>query len=173
MPSECVRFEIRPRAIGLGTKPSSSIAASTRSRVASAILTLAGLSTVVAGGAAAHRAGTTLTIWCWTGADGPLKSVDAGFAKAHPDIELNYVELKPADVYQKLQLTAAAGGGGPDVSCVEDAHLAQFTKLGILADVTKQAAPYRKQIQAYKWTQQTLKGHVYAFPWDAGPMALF
>src|SRR5438034_335141 len=107
MPSEGVRFEIRPRAIGLGTKPSSPTPAP--------ILTLAGLSTVVAGGAAAHRAATTLTIWCWTGADGPLKSVDAGFAKAHPDIELNYVELKPADVYQKLQLAAAAGGGGPDV----------------------------------------------------------
>ena len=38
MPSECVRFEIRPRAIGLGTKPSSPIAASTRCRVASATL---------------------------------------------------------------------------------------------------------------------------------------
>jgi lactose/L-arabinose transport system substrate-binding protein len=59
------------------------------------------------------------------------------------------------------------------VSCIEDSHLAQFTKLGILADITKQAAPYKKQIQAYKWTQETLNGHVYAFPWDAGPMGLF
>jgi lactose/L-arabinose transport system substrate-binding protein len=128
---------------------------------------------VVAGGAAAHRSATTLTIWCWTGADGPLQSVDTGFAQAHPDIQLNYVELKPADVYQKLQLAAAAGSGFPDVACIEDSHLAQFTKLGILADITKQAAPYRKQIEAYKWTQATLNGRTYAFPWDAGPMALF
>jgi lactose/L-arabinose transport system substrate-binding protein len=138
-----------------------------------AILTLAALSAVVAGSAAAHRSTTTLTIWCWTGADGPLKSVDAGFAKANPDVQLNYVELKPADVYQKLQLAAAAGSGFPDVSCIEDSHLAQFTKLGILADLTKQIAPYRNKIEPYKWTQATLNGHVYAFPWDAGPMALF
>ena len=111
------------------------------------VLALGATIAVVAGGAAAHRSATTLTIWCWTGADGPLKSVDDGFAKAHPDIQLNYVELKPADVYQKLQLAAAAGGGFPDVSCVEDSHLAQFTKLGILADITKQAASYRKLIE--------------------------
>lgn len=137
------------------------------------VLALGATIAVVAGGAAAHRSATTLTIWCWTGADGPLKSVDDGFAKAHPDIQLNYVELKPADVYQKLQLAAAAGGGFPDVSCVEDSHLAQFTKLGILADITKQAASYRKLIEPYKWTQAVLNGRVYAFPWDSGPMALF
>jgi lactose/L-arabinose transport system substrate-binding protein len=142
------------------------------SRVAVAVTALAALLVLAAGANAARRA-TTLTIWCWTPSDDALKTADAGFTKAHPDITLNYVQIKPQDVYQKLQLDAAAGGGFPDVSCIEDSHLAQFTKLGILADITKQAAPYKKQIQAYKWTQQTLNGHVYAFPWDAGPMGLF
>ncbi len=140
---------------------------------AAAVVALAALVAVVAGGATAHRAATTLTIWCWTPSDDALKTGDAGFTKAHPDIQLNYVQLKPQDVYQKLQLDAAAGSGFPDVSCIEDSHLAQFTKLGILADITKQAAPYRTQVQAYKWTQATLNGRIYAFPWDAGPMALF
>lgn len=134
---------------------------------------LAAALTAATGASAAHRAGTTLTIWCWTPSDDALKTADAGFTKAHPDITLNYVQIKPQDVYQKLQLDAAAGSGFPDVSCIEDSHLAQFAKLGILADITKQAAPYKKQIQAYKWTQATLNGRVYAFPWDAGPMALF
>ena len=142
------------------------------SRVAVAVTALAALLVLAAGANAAHRT-TTLTVWCWTPSDDALKTADAGFTKAHPDITLNYVQIKPQDVYQKLQLDAAAGSGFPDVSCIEDSHLAQFTKLGILADITKQAAPYKKQIQAYKWTQQTLKGHVYAFPWDAGPMGLF
>jgi lactose/L-arabinose transport system substrate-binding protein len=141
------------------------------SRVAVAVTVLAVL-VLAAGANAAHRT-TTLTVWCWTPSDDALKTADAGFTKAHPDITLNYVQIKPQDVYQKLQLDAAAGSGFPDVSCIEDSHLAQFTKLGILADITKQAAPYKKQIQAYKWTQQTLNGHVYAFPWDAGPMGLF
>ena len=139
---------------------------------AAAVVALAALVAVVAGGATAHRAATTLTIWCWTPSDDALKTGDAGFTKAHPDIQLNYVQLKPQDVYQKLQLDAAAGSGFPDVSCIEDSHLAQFTKLGILADITKQAAPYHTQVQAYKWTQATLNGRIYAFPWDAGPMAL-
>jgi lactose/L-arabinose transport system substrate-binding protein len=142
------------------------------SRVAVAVTALAALLVLAAGANAAHRT-TTLTVWCWTPSDDALKTADAGFAKAHPDITLNYVQIKPQDVYQKLQLDAAAGSGFPDVSCIEDSHLAQFTKLGILADITKQAAPYKKQIQAYKWTQETLNGHVYAFPWDAGPMGLF
>jgi lactose/L-arabinose transport system substrate-binding protein len=141
-------------------------------RVAVAAAALAALFVLAAGANAAHRT-TTLTVWCWTPSDDALKSADAGFTKAHPDITLNYVQIKPQDVYQKLQLDAAAGSGFPDVSCIEDSHLAQFAKLGILADITKQAAPYKKQIQAYKWTQGTLNGHVYAFPWDAGPMALF
>jgi lactose/L-arabinose transport system substrate-binding protein len=141
------------------------------SRVAVAVTALAVL-VLAAGANAAHRT-TTLTVWCWTPSDDALKTADAGFTKAHPDITLNYVQIKPQDVYQKLQLDAAAGSGFPDVSCIEDSHLAQFTKLGILADITKQAAPYKKQIQAYKWTQETLNGHVYAFPWDAGPMGLF
>ena len=142
------------------------------SRVAAAVTVLAALLVLATGANAAHRT-TTLTVWCWTPSDDALKGADAGFTKAHPDITLNYVQIKPQDVYQKLQLDAAAGSGFPDVSCVEDSHLAQFTKLGILADITKQAAPYKKQIQAYKWTQQTMNGHVYAFPWDAGPMGLF
>jgi lactose/L-arabinose transport system substrate-binding protein len=142
-------------------------------RAAVAVSALALLLVTAAGAGAAHRAGTTLTVWCWTPSDDALKTADAGFTKAHPDITLNYVQIKPQDVYQKLQLDAAAGSGFPDVSCIEDSHLAQFTKLGILADITKQAAPYKNKIQAYKWTQATLNGHIYAFPWDAGPMALF
>ena len=140
---------------------------------AAAVVAIGAVSGLAATGAAAHRATTTLTVWCWTPSDAALKTADAGFTKAHPDITLNYVQITPQDVYQKLQLDAAAGSGFPDVSCIEDSHLAQFTKLGILADVTTEAAPYKKQIQAYKWTQETLNGHVYAFPWDAGPMALF
>lgn len=140
---------------------------------AAALAAAAAVVGIAATAATAKRATTTLTIWCWTPSDAALKTADAGFLKANPDIQLNYVQIKPQDVYQKLQLDAAAGSGFPDVSCIEDSHLAQFTKLGILADITAQAAPYKKQIQAYKWTQETLNGHVYAFPWDAGPMALF
>jgi len=126
-----------------------------------------------AGATAAHRDTTTLTIWCWTPTDDALKSADAGFERAHPGIELKYVQIKPADVYQKLQLAAAAGSGFPDVSCIEDSHLAQFVKLGILADMTSRVKPYQGKILAYKWQEGSANGKVYTMPWDAGPLALF
>jgi lactose/L-arabinose transport system substrate-binding protein len=128
---------------------------------------------VSATAATARRSATTLTVWCWTPSDDALKAEDAGFLKAHPDIQLKYAQIKPQDVYQKLQLNAAAGSGFPDISCIEDSHLAQFTKLGVLQDITAKVKPYRNKIQPYKWTEATLNGHVYAMPWDAGPMALF
>jgi lactose/L-arabinose transport system substrate-binding protein len=115
-----------------------------------------------------------LTIWCWGAARDSLKVVDDGFKRAFPGIELNYVTLQPSDLYQKVQLSVAAGSGFPDVSCLEDSHLSQIVKLGALADITSKAAPYLKSIAApFKWDASRLNGRYYAFPWDAGPVVLF
>jgi lactose/L-arabinose transport system substrate-binding protein len=138
----------------------------------------AGLAAVLVVAAAAagqrHRAVSgTLTVWCWGAARDSLKVVDDGFSKAYPDVKINYVTFQPADLYQKVQLGAAAGAGFPDVSCVEDSHLAQFVKLGVLADITSKVKPYVPKILDYKWQQAQASGHYYAMPWDAGPLALF
>jgi lactose/L-arabinose transport system substrate-binding protein len=115
----------------------------------------------------------TLNIWCWGAARDSLKVVDAGFSKAYPDVKINYITLQPSDLYQKVQLDAAAGSGFPDLSCVEDSHLAQFVKLGVLADITSKVKPYIPKILDYKWQQAAAGGHYFAMPWDAGPLALF
>jgi ABC-type glycerol-3-phosphate transport system substrate-binding protein len=115
----------------------------------------------------------TLTMWCTAAQFDSLKAVDAGFKKKYPDIQLKYVPLQPADLYQKLQLAAAAGSGLPDASCIEDSHLAQFVKLGILADMTSLVKPYVPKILDYKWQQGSANGRIYTMPWDAGPLALF
>jgi len=57
--------------------------------------------------------------------------------------------------------------------CLEDSHLAQFVKLGVLADITSKVKPYVSKILDYKWQQASAGGHYYAMPWDAGPLALF
>jgi lactose/L-arabinose transport system substrate-binding protein len=115
----------------------------------------------------------TLTIWCTQAQFDSLKVVDAGFAKAYPNITLKYVPFQPADLYQKLQLAAAAGSGFPDAVCLEDSHMAQFVKLGVLADMTSLVKPYVPKILDYKWQQGELNGHYYEMAWDAGPLALF
>jgi ABC-type glycerol-3-phosphate transport system substrate-binding protein len=141
----------------------------------SAALTVA-LAATAAAGTARHQRSTisgNLTIWCWGAARDSLKVVDEGFSRTYPDIKLNYVTLNPSDLYQKVQLATAASSGFPDVSCVEDSHLYQFVKLGVLADVTSRVKAYVPKILDYKWQAAEKNGHYYAMPWDAGPVALF
>jgi lactose/L-arabinose transport system substrate-binding protein len=142
--------------------------------LAAAVALLAVLVVAAASAGQRHSAVSgNLTVWCWGAARDSLKVVDTGFAKAYPDVKVNYVTFQPADLYQKVQLGAAAGSGFPDLSCVEDSHLAQFVKLGVLADVTSKVKPYIPKILDYKWQQAQAGGHYYAMPWDAGPLALF
>ena len=115
----------------------------------------------------------TLTIWGWEAALNTLKEVDADFAAAYPKITLEYVAAAPADTYRNLQLAVSAGSGAPDISVVEDSHLAQFVELEALADITEQVAPYVPLMNAYKWQQAQLDGHYYAMPWDSGPVAVY
>jgi ABC-type glycerol-3-phosphate transport system substrate-binding protein len=114
-----------------------------------------------------------LTIWCWEAAADTLKVVDNDFKEAYPNIKLKYVLFEPTDVYRKIQLAVAAGGGFPDVSCIEDSHLAQFVELGALADISNQVAPFVDKMNAYKWNQASKDGRYYAMPWDSGPVAVF
>jgi lactose/L-arabinose transport system substrate-binding protein len=114
-----------------------------------------------------------LTIWCWEAAADTLKVVDDDFKEAYPSIKLKYVLFEPTDVYQKIQLAVAAGGGFPDVSCIEDSHLAQFVELGALADITSQVTPFVDKMNAYKWHQASMDERYFAMPWDSGPVAVF
>jgi lactose/L-arabinose transport system substrate-binding protein len=114
-----------------------------------------------------------LKIWGWEGAIEALQAADAAFQEAYPNVTLEYVKRPPADTYQQLQLSASAGSGGPDVSIIEDSHLAQFVQLGVLADLTDQVAPYVEKMNEYKWHQATADDRIYAMPWDSGPCAVF
>jgi lactose/L-arabinose transport system substrate-binding protein len=114
-----------------------------------------------------------IVVWGWESAVTTLKEVEADFTKAYPNVEVEYVIADPASTYQNLQLAISAGSGGPDVSVIEDSHLAQFVSLGALADVTDQVAPYVPFMNAYKWDAATLDGRQHAMPWDSGPVAVF
>jgi len=115
----------------------------------------------------------TLAIWGWEDSLNGLKVADAAFAQAYPTIALEYVPRPPADTYQQLQLAASAGSGGPDVSLIEDSHLAQFVQLGVLADLTDRVAPYVEKVNDHKWLQARADDRAYAMPWDSGPVAVF
>jgi ABC-type glycerol-3-phosphate transport system substrate-binding protein len=141
--------------------------------VAAVVALLAALVVAVASAGQRHTVSGTVTMWCTQAQFDSLKAVDTGFAKKYPDVQVKYVPFQPADLYQKLQLAAAAGSGLPDAACIEDSHLAQFVKLGILADMTAKVKPYVPKILDYKWQQGEANGRYYTMPWDAGPLAVF
>src|SRR5215211_4531557 len=85
-----------------------------------------------------------VTLWMWKAAHDTLlnSGVLDEFKKEYPDVEVEEVEYAPADVYQKLPLALQAGTGAPDISLVENSHLAQIVSLGGLTDMTQWVTPY-------------------------------
>lgn len=114
-----------------------------------------------------------LVIWGWESAINTLKEVEPDFKKAYPNIAVEYVAQPAADTYRNLQLAISAGSGAPDISVIEDSHLAQFVDLGALSDITEQVTPYVPFMNAYKWQAAQLDGRYYALPWDSGPVAVY
>jgi ABC-type glycerol-3-phosphate transport system substrate-binding protein len=95
------------------------------------------------------------------------------FLAQYPDVQIDYVETSPTDLYQKLPLAISAGTGAPDFACVESSHLAQIVALGGLTDLTAQVQPYVDKMNAYKWSDAMLDGKYYAMPWDSGPVVMY
>jgi len=116
-----------------------------------------------------------VTIWMWKAAHDALTNsgVLDEFKKVQPDVEVEIVEYNPADVYQKLPLALQAGTGAPDISLVENSHLAQIVALGGLTDMTEWVTPYLDKMNAYKWADAKLDDKYYAMPWDSGPVVFY
>jgi len=117
-----------------------------------------------------------LTVWCWKAAwtDSIVKSGGLDTFKAqNPNVEIEYVEISPTDIYQKLPMAISAGTGAPDFACVESSRLAQIVALGGLTDLTTQVQPYVDKMNAYKWSDAMLDGKYYAMPWDSGPVVTY
>lgn len=117
----------------------------------------------------------TLSVWAWKDPIAGLKSVDAAFSKAYPNIKIEYVQKDPAggSIYNAYKLAFSAGSGGPDVALIEDAYLPQFVKLGALADLTVQVRPYVTNLTRAKLQAGSLNNRTYAMPWDIGPVVLY
>jgi lactose/L-arabinose transport system substrate-binding protein len=116
-----------------------------------------------------------ITVWGWPSThDTIVKSgVMDAFNKEYPGIQVEWVEYKPDDVYQKLPLALSAGAGAPDVAVVESSHMLQFIGLGGLADLTDQIKPYVDEMNKYKWYDASKDGKYYAMPWDSGPVVFY
>ena len=134
---------------------------------------LAGASLLAAGVAQAKE----ITIWCWDPNFNVaiMKEAGARYAKTHPDVTFNVVDLAKADVEQKLQTTLASGvtTALPDIVLIEDygaqKYLQSFPEsFAPLSDSIDYAgfAPYKVQLM-------TMNGKVYGMPFDSGVTGLY
>jgi ABC-type glycerol-3-phosphate transport system substrate-binding protein len=116
-----------------------------------------------------------ITVWMWKATEDAIvkPGVVVDFNKEYPDVEVEWVTLNPADVYQKLPLALQAGTGAPDVAYVEDSHLTKYVYLGGLTDLTERVTPYLDKFNAYKWDAGKKDGKYYSMPLDSGPVVLY
>jgi lactose/L-arabinose transport system substrate-binding protein len=129
--------------------------------------------------APAEKPAGEIIVWGWQSAlvdTIEASGVLADFQAEYPDITVEFVVTDPADVYTNLPLAITAGEGLPDVSLVENSHLAQYVHMGGgvgLTDLTDKVTPYIDLMNDYKWTDCTLNGKYYCLPWDSGPVVMY
>lgn len=118
--------------------------------------------------------GKKLVVWGWIYSIDCLKTNMDDFSKAYPDIEVNFRNLAPGQIYLNLPPVLASGVGLPDVVVLEDSHLPAMISTGGLTDLSARAAVYRSRFNAFKWAAVSSgSGRVYAMPWDSAPVAVF
>ncbi len=116
-----------------------------------------------------------ITVWGWPSTHETIvkSGVMDAFNKEYPGIQIDWVEYKPSDLYQKLPIALSAGAGAPDVAVVESSHMLQFIDLGGLMDLTSRIQPYVDKMNKYKWYDAAKDGKYYGMPWDSGPVVLY
>ena len=118
-----------------------------------------------------------ITIWCWDPNFNVAIMKEAGerYAKTHPDVTFNVVDLAKLDVELKLQTTLTSGvtEALPDIVLIEDygaqKYLQSFPEaFAPLSDTVDYSgfAPYKVQLM-------TMNGKVYGMPFDSGVTGLY
>jgi multiple sugar transport system substrate-binding protein len=117
-----------------------------------------------------NTAQTEITFWWWDAA-GQIWADE--YAKIKPNVKVTFVNTPFADSHDKLLTSFASGSGAPDVASLEIGRIGGFTAKGGLVnllDAPYDAAKYKNDMVAYKWTQgSTVDGRLVAMPWDIGP----
>ena len=120
----------------------------------------------------AGQANGSLTVWSWSIAAKSLQDLTPAFEKQDPHAKVE-VDMTGARMTTRLMLSLAAGVGAPDVSQLQCQDAPHYSVTGRLTDLTPVAGRYKALFPASLWDNCTLKGRVYAIPWDIGPCAIF
>jgi len=95
------------------------------------------------------------------------------YAKAFPDVKINY-SFTPTDQFEnRLDPVLASGRGAPDVFALEAAFVRKYVESGLLLDLTDVYERNRNNLLAYTAEIGTFEGRVYGMSWQACPGAFF
>ena len=102
-----------------------------------------------------------------------LEEAGKVYQESHPDVELKFEEMGTDQIYKKLSTSLATGNGIADIICIEGEYLVGYADKfpeGFLdlSDIVDEKDFLPSKISEVKYNDK-----IQAFPWDAGPEALF
>lgn len=114
----------------------------------------------------------SIEVWYWT--PEILEPLVPAFNTLYPNVEVKIVGQAWSETHDKAAVAIAAGEGAPDVLAVDGGYIQKFIQAGGLADLSEAVGPCADFFPAYKIAEATgADGHLYAIPWDMGPVGLF
>jgi len=94
------------------------------------------------------------------------------YEKSNPGVTVNVVNVGQGfPHYAKIQNALRAGSGGPDLVQIEFDKVATFRQINAFADLaTFGVNSFKNDYVDWAWKQVSDGDHVYALPWDSGPI---
>lgn len=124
------------------------------------------------GGAGSELSGT-ITIWSWDVALAHLQAEAEKFNEIYPDVEFNFEEMGVSQVYSKITTCLQSGIGLPDIVSLEGEQMAKFGEKFPDKFVDFTGEINTDDFLPVKVSECTVGGKIVAYPWDAGPCAMF
>jgi len=112
-----------------------------------------------------------LVVWSFT--DELDNLVNNYYARAFPDVTINY-SLTPTEQFpSRLDPVLASGQGAPDLFALESAFVRKYVESGNLLDITDVYLRNKDKLLAYPVEVGIDDGRVYGMSWQACPGAMF
>lgn len=133
---------------------------------ASAVCTLTALTFSLSSAFAAPTQINALFMTQAAYSENDIRAMTADFSKQHPDITVNLEFVPYEALHDKIVAARGAGSNGYDVVLFDAIWPAEFTKFGLLQDVTARVSPEdSKKIFDGAMTTVTYKDKVWGMPW--------
>jgi len=112
-----------------------------------------------------------LSVWSFT--DELDNLVNNYYARAFPNVTINYSMTPTEQFPSRLDPVLASGSGAPDLFALESAFVRKYVESGLLLDLTDIYLRNHERLLQYPVDVGMYDGKVYAMSWQACPGAMF